>query len=616
MPGMQFIIKILRLWVIFLLPCALKGQSVYLPQGSRHTELLDRLTIKMQRNPLLNVATAKPFSRKFAVEATTPLAYRLLNRAGAPGEATDSAVIDDAERVTGLPGYPGIAGSSGIAEPANSAGSSFAESSGIALSPVDEYNLLSLLMNNSEWVKGDKSLFESRRPLWNTFYRTKANFFEVNEKDFFLALNPVLQLQQSVESNNSERVFLNTRGLSLRGLIAGRVGFYTYVAENLERAPRFVQQWESKFRSVPGAGRYNDYKNTGWDFSDARGGITFNAARYIDFQFAYDRNFIGNGYRSLFLSDFGNNYLFLKVNTRIWKLNYQNIFMELNPQFPAAVRNSDQLLDKKYAAIHHLSVNVTPWLNLGLFEAVVFGRKNDFDFMYLNPIIFLRTAEKQNNSPDNGLVGFDAKANIGRRAQLYGQLLFDELKIKELTSGNGWFGNKFGVQLGAKYIDLFRVNNLDIQAELNLVRPFMYSHYDSSASYTHYNQPLAHPLGANFIEAIGLIKYQPLPRLTATAKLILWKQGVDTANSNFGGNIFRLYTTRQGDYGYTLPTGVSATGANAQLSLSYELKQNLFIDASVMARKLNTADDLFPQEKTTVFTAGIRLNMFRRAFDF
>ena len=68
-----------------------------------------------------------------------------------------------------------------------------------------------------------------------------------------------------------------------------------------------------------------------------------------------------------------------------------------------------------------LVINATKWLNIGLFEAVIFGRENHFDFLYLNPVIFLRTAEKQNNSPDNGFVGFDFKANIKQRAQFYGQ---------------------------------------------------------------------------------------------------------------------------------------------------------------------------------------------------
>ena len=102
---------------------------------------------------------------------------------------------------------------------------------------------------------------------------------------------------------------------------------------------------------------------------------------------------------SLFLDDFGNNYLFLKLNTKIWKLNYQNLFMELMPQFRKD--KGDVLLDRKYAAMHHLSMNVTKWLNVGLFEGIVFGRTNHFDFQYLNPIIFLRHIEGTVGSPDN-----------------------------------------------------------------------------------------------------------------------------------------------------------------------------------------------------------------------
>ena len=44
-------------------------------------------------------------------------------------------------------------------------------------------------MNNSEWVTGsDTSDFYSKKNFWNTFYKTKANFLEVNEKDFFFVV--------------------------------------------------------------------------------------------------------------------------------------------------------------------------------------------------------------------------------------------------------------------------------------------------------------------------------------------------------------------------------------------------------------------------------------------
>src|SRR5690606_25152298 len=85
--------------------------------------------------------------------------------------------------------------------------------------------------------------------------------------------------------------------------------------------------------AVPGYGFYKPFKTNGVDYFDARGYITFNVAKYIDVQFGYDKNFIGNGYRSLFLSDWGNSNLFLKLNTKIWKINYQNLFMELMPQY-------------------------------------------------------------------------------------------------------------------------------------------------------------------------------------------------------------------------------------------------------------------------------------------
>lgn len=563
---MQFIVKTIVRLLILLLPLTTAAQSTYLPQGIKQQPLLDRLEIMLQNNTDLNVSTAKPLSRKVAVRV---------------GEYADS----------------------------------LQQAGALNLSKVDQYNLQSLLMNNDEWVQGDKSSFTSKRSVWNTFYKTRANFFEVNEKDFYLAINPVIQQQQSIETGNSgQRIFLNSKGATFRGMIAKKLGFSFYATDNQERGPLFVQQRIRAFNAVPGAGFYKPFKTTATDYFDARGSINFTAVKYIDVQFGYDKNFIGNGYRSLFLSDYGNSYLFLKLNTRIWKLDYMNLFMELTNQF--ANNNGDNLLDKKYAAIHHLSLQATRWLNVGLFESVVFGRKNHFDFAYLNPIIFLRVAEQQNGSADNALVGFDFKANVAKRLQLYGQVLFDEFNLKELKAGKGWWANKFGIQGGAKYINAFGIRNLDLQGEINLVRPFTYTHTDSVSNYTHYNQPLAHPLGANFIEAIGIVRYQPHPKWTTSARLILYRQGADTANTNYGSNIFKLNGTRTGDYGFRLPAGPRTTALNTQLLVSYELKENLFIDASALIRSWKAAFDPSLNTKTNLFTIAVRMNMFRREYDY
>lgn len=569
------IIKTLFKLLVFVFPLTSAAQSTYLYQSAKETRFIERMEIKQQKNTNLNFSSLKPFSRKSIVREAEFLDSARMGY-------SDSAGVDMHHEWTDLD-----------------------------LTAVDEYNLKSLLMNNSEWVTVPHD-FGSRKPLWKSFYKTPANLFEVNTPDFFLAVNPVLQISESIERGNKERVFLNSRGVNVRGLIGRKVGFSSFITENQERGPQFFQQQVAALRAVPGNGFYKKFKTTGVDYFDARGYITFNAAKFIDFQFGYDKNFIGNGYRSLFLSDWGNSNLFLKVNTKIWKLNYQNLFMELQPQF---TKTSDTLLDRKYAAMHHLSMNVTKWLNLGVFEGIIFGRRNRFDFQYLNPIIFYRHVEGTIGSPDNAVAGFDFKANVAHRIQLYGQFLLDEFRLSDIRNNPTSWANKFGIQLGGKYVDAFGLKNLDLQFETNRVRPFTYSHNDTTANYTHYNQPLAHPLGANFQEFIGVMHYQPAPKWNIDGTLIYYYKGLDSANTNYGGNIFKNYVTRSGENGFKVGSGAKATCVNFFMTVSYEVKQNLFLDLSFQQRNYKIAG-VKGANNTSLLTAGVRLNMFKRVYDF
>ncbi len=573
---MQFIKSLTKL-LFFICPAFATAQSTFLTPGSKDIHFVDRLEIKQQKNTNLNFSSVRPFNRKYIVEQV---------------EFIDSARLGYVDSLTNKDKY--------------------IEWDSQALTDIDEYNLNSFLMNNSEWVTGPKKEFQSKKSILKNFYTTKPNFLEVNTPNFFLALNPVFQYVQGVETGYDKPIYLNSKGVTARGTIGRKIGFSTFITDNQERAPRFAQQNVNQFRAVPGVGFYKPFKTNGYDYFDARGYITFKAAGAIDIQFGYDKNFIGNGYRSLFLSDWGNSNLFLKLNTRIWKLNYQNLFMELMPQFK---KNGDSLLDRKYAAMHHLSMNVTKWLNLGLFEGVIFGRKNHFDFQYLNPIIFYRHIEGTVGSPDNAVAGFDFKANIAHKAQLYGQVLLDEFILSEIKNNPTSWVNKWGIQVGIKYIDAFGVPNLDIQLETNRVRPFTYTHNDTISNYTHYNQPLAHPLGANFQEFLGIIRYQPAPKWHVYLQGIYYYQGLDSAGKNFGGNIFRDYTTRTMNDGFKIGSGNKETVLNTYLQVSYEIRENIFFEFSALYRRSKTIN-IPAASTTTVFTAGVRINMFNRRYDF
>jgi hypothetical protein len=567
----QFKKTLLRHLIILIFPVFGFAQSTYLPQQSKYDHFLERMEVLMQTNPDLNVFTPKPLSRKMAVQ---------------------------------------------VAELADSLNNFYPYDDYYHLSKIDQYNLHDLLMNNMEWVTGSRESFNSKHPLWKTFYNDKANFVAVNVKDFFLTINPVFQFDIAKETGNNETIFLNSKGLALRGMIANRLGFSTYLTDNQERGPSFFQDrvTASGYPAVPGTGYYKPFKTTAFDYFDARGSINFNAWKYLDFQFGYDKNFIGNGYRSLFLSDYSAPNLFLKINTRIWKLNYEVLFMELISQH----QRGDYQYPKKYGVMHHLSFNATKWLNLGLFDNVMFSRADHFDFSYLNPVIFLVAAQQENGSPDKTTVGFDFKANIGHAIQFYGQLLFNEFVLHEILHySDGWWGNKQGIQLGLKYINVFNLKNLDLQFEVNAVRPYTYSHNDTVSNYSNYNQPMAHPLGANFYELVTIVRYQPAPKWNVEAKLIYYRQGLDSATVNYGSNILLNYETRPKDYGFQIGSGIPANCFNLSGAVSYELWENLFIDASVMYRNYKVHDIGFTTTKSsTTFSIGVRMNTFRRQYDY
>ncbi|MBS1774698.1 MAG: hypothetical protein JSS64_00265 [Bacteroidetes bacterium] len=486
----------------------------------------------------------------------------------------------------------------------------------LKLTKVDRYNIDHAISVSGEWTPNEDGAINSKLPWFKTFYTKQPDFLHVKTKDFFLAVNPVISGQLISENANGKTYneYWSARGLELRGWISKKIGFYTYLTDNQERVPSFVDSYITRRQAVPGADYYTTPGNH-YDYFLARGYIDFAAVKnHINVTLGRDNFFWGDGMRSLFLSDISSPITFLRLNTKIWKLNYQNLYVELTPQYTRG--GADDRLPHKYATMHTLSVNVTKWLNIGLYEAVTFSRRDRYEFSYMIPLIFFRAIERSNGSPDKVNVGINFKAIAAKHLQFYGQFLLNEFTSKEFFAHNGYWANKWGLQLGGKYFDAFGVKNLDIQAELNMVRPYTYSHYDSTDNFTNYNQYLAHPLGAGFREVLGTIRYQPTNNLFITAKGMYYQQGVDTGMANYGSDPFKNYDTRTTNYGVHMVNGVPTTCMLAELNCSYRVRDNIFVDLGVTHRRFKYDTGLLPDNTSTYFTGGIRLNIAKRDYNF
>ncbi|MCP4521576.1 MAG: hypothetical protein GY827_07795 [Cytophagales bacterium] len=489
------------------------------------------------------------------------------------------------------------------------------------LSKVDAYNLGYLLQDNSEFLP-DSLIQQSKRPIFKKLYRTPANFAEVKVPYFSLKLSPVLNTSIGTDLKQETSLFLNTRGAELRGQVDNRIGFYAFVADNQAVFPTYMRQSVYANSAVYGENFWKEFKEEGFDFFSARGYITARLSKHISAQWGYDRNFIGNGYRSLILSDVGGAYTFLKLKTKIWKLDYTNLFADLTASVPS---NSAGLIltgkyPRKQMAFHHLGYNISKNVNIGVFEAIMYGQPdslggNGWNVNYLNPIIFYRAIEQNLGSAGNALLGLDFQWKFLHRFSLYGQIVLDEFKLSHIRAQDGWWANKQSGQLGLKYINVAGVKNLDLQMEMNVVRPYMYGHIDNYTSYSHFNQALAHPLGANFYEFLGIIKAQPLPKLHITNKVFWSRVGKDTLGTNWGQDILQSYRSREQDYDNEIGQGFTSDILFWDLTVSYQVKHNLFIDVRHVYRKEVNELSILSNENQFL-SVGLRLNMRHRLQEF
>ena len=472
-----------------------------------------------------------------------------------------------------------------------------------------------VLYSGSDISDPEFTYLQSSKPFLNYFYKDGTHFLSAYKKNFQISLDPLLYFD--IGKQDSNILFINRRGLRVQGSVDQRIFFYTDILETQLTTPSHVHEFVDLYKSFPGAGLYKNYNSKfpkadrAYDFLISEAAVEFRASKHIQLSLGHGRQFIGSGIRSLLLSDFSTPRFYLKFNTNVWRLHYQNVFTELSPE--SLGDQGNRLLDKKYMAAHYLSINITKNWNAGIFESVVFSRKNGFELQYLNPVILYRFIEHSLGSPDNVFIGFHSNVLLYKKFSVYGQILFDEFLLKEFFNSRGWWGNKYSFQIGCKYINAFGLKNLFLQLEYNQARPFTYSFRDSIANYSHFHQSLAHPMGANFKELIFALNYQPDSRWSFSTKWFYFNKGLDSTGVNNGGNILLDYDTRLSDFGHTTLQGISNTVLSGSLNVSYRLFYRAWLDVNLNFRNSKTDQQ---NNNTVWFSGGFRMNLDRVKFDF
>ena len=484
------------------------------------------------------------------------------------------------------------------------------------------YNLkeanTALAKNKREWFG---------RKLWN------ENLVEVQGEDYWFTLNAIVDIQYGKSDPSvAKTTYINTRGIQFNGGLGKGINFTTTIYESQGRFADYFNRYAESIKPnggapaiIPGIGIAKEFKTDAYDFPMAEANLSYTPSKFINLNLGYGKNFIGDGYRSLLLSDGASPYPYFKLNTTFWKIKYTNIYTWLKDVRTEVTE--DRTYATKFAASHYLSLNLSNRWNIGLFESVVWTNKNNrgFDMSFANPIIFYRTVEFASSARSgNALLGLTSKYKISNQINVYGQFLLDEFSLKDMKAGNKSWKNKFAYQLGVKYYNAFNIKNLLLQAEYNHVRPYVYAHSEAITNYGHNNQSLGHNWGGNLKEAIVIARYHK-GRYFADTKITFGERGLDFNNAtdtfNYGSNIYLGYNdSRPFDTGVNVGQGNKTSIFIADLQAGYLINPstNMKLFGSLIYRDFNPTTETATafKESTTWFSIGLRCDIFNWYFDY
>jgi hypothetical protein len=415
-----------------------------------------------------------------------------------------------------------------------------------------------------------------------TYRLLNNNLVEIKNNTFDFKINPVAEFMTAFHSHDNSIAINIKAGLSLSVSLNKKWLFSTDIVfgKNDKTYTELIDYGGLKI--VPHYGKAYSVNDNAYLFTSLTGDFGFMASKNIEFHIGRGKHFFGNGKRSLLFSDNSNAYPYFKTITDIWKIKYVWMIAQFNDVQVFRYEKNPELYDKA-AFIHYLSLNITHRINFNFFEAVISspydreGRRSGYEAAYFNPVIFYRPVEFYSGTSDNSLMGMGLNVKIFKSMIFYSQFILDDLAISRISDGTGWWGNKYGFQVGIKYYELFKVNGLFFRMETNLIRPYTFSHGEAYVSngianlnYGNYVQPMAHPSGADFLEGIIELKYNK-GRFYSAFEIVKVKKGIDFQYDtvSFGGNVYRSYANRTGDVGVNFLQGSLIDFTYSNIDVSY-----------------------------------------------
>ncbi len=374
--------------------------------------------------------------------------------------------------------------------------------------------------------EGDCNLMPALRDSTLRYYTATDILFnkhliEITSTDCYITISPAADISYGKDFSDTtdRRLMQNTRGVFVEGDLFKKFSFATSFYENQARFTPYETNYYSsvgeRYKNsggeyyaqnavIPGAGRTKDFKGDGYDYAFAVGYFSYAPIKQLRITAGNNPQFIGDGHRSLLLSDnsFAAPYLRLdwKINPKFNFTYYRSRLINL---FRRGVSSSAEVYyETKGYSVNYFTYKPNEKMSISLFEGSIWNRGDSITStfshpLYFNPIPFVSSLILKGQNEVVSLLGLNANFQLADNHRVYGQVAM-----------NDWNAKKIGYQLGYRGYNFFGLNDFMVQLEFNAVPSRMCETDNPRLNYSHFNLPLAHTKGSGFREMILRANYE------------------------------------------------------------------------------------------------------------
>ncbi|MBU1920103.1 capsule assembly Wzi family protein, partial [bacterium] len=145
---------------------------------------------------------------------------------------------------------------------------------------------------------------------------------------------------------------------------------------------------------------------------------------------------------------------------------------------------------QKYISAQRVEIRPAANVIFGFSQGVIYGDRG-LQLSYLTPLNWLYSVQHSNDDKDNLLLAADFKWRPIAGLKLYGELLMDDVVVGDLFKSTG--NNKSAYTVGMHGIVPRPFwEKFDGRVEYTKIRPFVYTHFFETNTYSHWTSPLGY----------------------------------------------------------------------------------------------------------------------------